>query len=280
MNALEQTVLAAQALWRTLRRMGSARLWTPWLVLGLVQALVLAALTAFARPWLAWALAPLVRAGAGEAALHYPDFFRALPLLYDRADLVVAALVGSIVTGWSVALFASGWRGARPAVGEGWFRVAPRSLALVLVQLPFNVLAFGLSVAVGHLLAGRVGMTLRAGQAAGLGAMVVLQALFLYLPAMVVLERRGLGAAFAALPRTWARGFWAALVVGAAALLPLLPLDVLGRRTDLLVGRGTPELVVGLVILDLLVGLLVSFLLAGSSTLVFLGAVSDAEGER
>ncbi len=280
MNALEQTVLAGQALWRTLRRMGSARLWTPWLVLGLVQALVLAALTAFARPWLAWVLAPLVRAGAGEAALHYPDFFRALPLLYDRADLVVAALVGSIATGWSVTLFASDWRGARVAVGEGWFRVAPRSLALVLVQLPFNVLAFGLSVAIGHLLAGRVGMTLRAGQAAGLAAMVVLQALFLYLPAVVVLERRGLGAAFAALPRTWARGFWAALVVGVAALLPLLPLDFLGRRTNLLVERGTPELVAGLVVLDLLVGLLVSFLLAGSSTLVFLGAVSDAEGER
>ena len=76
--------------------------------------------------------------------------------------------------------------------------------------------------------------------------MVVLQALFLYLPAVVVLERRGLRGALAALPRTWARGFWAGLVLGAVALLPLLPFDALSQRVDLLVERGAPELVVWL----------------------------------
>ncbi len=50
MNALEQVALAGQALWRTLRRMGTGRLWVPWLVLGLVQVLVLLALLSFARP--------------------------------------------------------------------------------------------------------------------------------------------------------------------------------------------------------------------------------------
>ncbi len=279
MNALEQVALAGQALWRTLRRMGTGRLWVPWLALGVVQALVLLALVSFARPWLAWALAPLVRAGAGEAALHYPDFFRALPGLYERTDLVVTALVGAVLTGWSVALFAGCWRGGSPGAGVAWAEVAPRALTLVLVQLPFNVLAFALSSALGHLLEGRAGMTLRAGQVAGLGAMVVLQALFLYLPALVVLERRSLAAAFAALPRTWSRGFWAGLLVGAAALLPLLPLDALGGRIGLIVGRGTPELAAALVALNLLVGLVVSFLLAGSSTLVYLGSVADGTDE-
>ena len=45
MNALEQVTLAGQALWLTLRRMGTGRLWAPWLLLGAVQALVLLGLT-------------------------------------------------------------------------------------------------------------------------------------------------------------------------------------------------------------------------------------------
>ena len=280
MNALEQVALAGQALWHTLRRLGAGRLWAPWLALGAVQALVLAALVGFARPWLAWALAPLVRAGGGEAALHYPDFFRALPYLYSRADLVVAATAGAVLTGWSVALFAARWRGEPVRPGAGWATVAPRALTLVLAQLPINLLAFALSAGIARLLAGRVGMTLRLGELLGLGAMVVLQALFLYLPALVVLERRGLRAAFAALPRAWSRGFWAGLVLGAAALLPLLPFGLLGQRADVMVGRGVPELTAWLTALQLVVGLVVWFLLAGGSTLVYLGSIADREDGR
>jgi hypothetical protein len=107
-----------------------------------------------------------------------------------------------------------------------------------------------------------------------------LQALFLYLPALVVLERRGLWRSFAGLPRTWARGFWAAFLLGLVALLPLLPLAGLGQGSGLLVERGTPELVGWVTAMQLLVGLAVSFLLAGSSTLVYLGAVADQPGEE
>ena len=280
MNALEQVTLAGQALWLTLRRMGTGRLWAPWLLLGAVQALVLLGLTGFARPWLAWAVAPLVRAGAGEAALHYPDFYRALPSLYARADLLVVALLGAVVTGWSVALFAACWRAAAPPPGAAWAGVAPRMLSLVLVQLPFNLLALALSTWVGRLLEDRAGVVLRLGELAGLGAMVALQALLLYLPALVVLERRSAWGAFAALPRAWARGFWAGLALGAVALLPLLPLEAIGQRLDLLVGRGIPEMAAWLAALQALAGLLVSFLLAGSSTLVYLGAVAEPEEER
>jgi hypothetical protein len=275
MNALEQVTLAGQAAWLTLRRMGDGRLWAPWLALGAVQAAVLLCLAGFAHPWLAWALAPLVRAGAGESALHYPGFFRALPALYARADLVVTALAGAAIAGWSTALFAGRWRGAPASPGAAWVEVAPRMVTLVLVQLPFNVLAFVLSAGIGRLLEGRGGMALRLGGMAGLGAMVLLQALFLYLPALVVLERRGLRGAFAALPRTWARGFWAGFVLGAVALLPLLPFDALSQRVDLLVDRGAPELTAGLTALQLVAGLVVSFLLAGGSTLVYLGSVAE-----
>jgi hypothetical protein len=276
MSPLEQFALGAQALWLTLKQLRSVRLWTPWLLLGLLQAGALVAIVDFAHPLLAWALAPLVRAIAGEPALHYPDLYRKLPLLYGRADLALGATAGAFAAGWSTWLFGARWRRHHPAPATGLAEAGPHALTLVLAQLPFPVLVLALTYVLDRGLAGQGGMVRRAGYLLALGGAVGLQAAFLYVPALVVLERRGLWVTFAALPRTWGRGFWAALLLGAVAVGVLLPFDQLGQRSDLLVDRGNPELVGWLMALQLLVGLGVSFLLAGSATLVYLGAVSDA----
>jgi len=280
MTMLEQLALTGQALWLTLRESRSGRLWAPWLVLGALQCAVLLALLDFAHPLLAWAVAPFIRAAAGAPALHYPDFYRALPFLYSRADLVLGALAGAVATGWSTRLFAARWRQQALAAGGAWAEIAPRALTLVLAQLPFQLLVLLFTGLLDRALAGQGGLVRRLGYFATLGGVAGLQALFLYLPALVVLERRGLWRALAGLPRTWARGFWAALLLGLVALLPLLPLSGLGQGSGLLVDRGTPELVGWLTAMQLLTGLAVSFLLAGSSTLVYLGAVADQPGEE
>jgi hypothetical protein len=276
---LEQVSLAGHAVRLTLRESRAGRLWAPWLVLGALQCAVLLALLGFAHPLLAWAVAPFVRAIGGEPALHYPGFYRALPLLYSRVDLVLGSLVGAVATGWSTRLFAACWRREALASGGAWAEVAPRSLTLVLAQLPFQVLVLLFTGLLDHALAGQGGLARRVGYLVTLGGVAVLQALFLYLPALVVLERRGLWRAFAGLPRAWARGFWAALLLGLAALLPLALLDGMGQGSGLLVDRGAPELVGWLTAIQLLVLLAVSFLLGGSSTLVYLGAVADQPGE-
>ena len=280
MKMLEQLSLAAQALWLTLRELRSGRLWAPWLALGLLQCAVLLALLNFAHPLLAWALAPFVRAIGGEPALHYPDFYRVLPFLYSRADLVIGSIAGAVATGWSTRLFAARWRRETLAAGGAWAETAPRALTLVLAQLPFQLLVLLFTRLLDRALAGHGGLVQRLGYFVTLGGVGGMQALFLYLPALVVLERRGLWRALAGLPRAWARGFWAALLLGVSALLPLLPLDGMGRGLGALVDRGAPELVGWVTAMQLLVGLTVSFLLAGSSTLVYLGAVADQPGEE
>ena len=277
MNALEQLALAAQALGHTLRAARRGRLWLPWLALGVAQAAGLLALVSFAHPLLAWALAPLVRALAGEPALHYPDFYRTLPFLYSRVDLVTGSILGAIATGWSTRLFAALWRRQAGGVGEAWRDAAPHALTLVLGQLPFQLLVLLVTTVIEHLVAGQAGLVRRVGYLVALGGVALLQALFLYFPALVVLGGRGLWPALAGLPRTWARGLWAALLLAVGALLPLLPLDALGQRSDLLVDRGAPELVAVLTATQLAVGLVVSFVLAGASTLVYLGAVAEEE---
>jgi hypothetical protein len=277
MSALEQLALAWHALGHSLRALSAGRLWAPWAALGACQLAMLAALVAFAHPVLAWALVPLVRALGGEAALHYPDFFRVLPFVYSRVDLVLGSVLGAVATGWSTLLFAARWRRQAIGAAAAWAGTAPRALTLVLGQLPFQLLVLLFTTLLERSLAGQGGLVRRLGYFVALGGVAGLQALFLYFPALVMLERRGLWRALAGLPRAWSRGLWAALLLGLVAVLPLLPLDALAQRSDLLVGRGSPELVAWLTGMQLLVGLAVSFLLAGSATLVYLGAVADEE---
>jgi hypothetical protein len=282
-NVLEQLAIGWQSLWRTVREMGRPALWAPWLVLAAAQLAVVALLWGFAHPLVSWFMAPLVRRFAGEGALHYPDVFRAMPLLASHVDVLFGALLGAILTGAATVLFAQRFRGHPLRPGEALGLAVRRSWTLVLAQLPFNVLIFALSYGLEWLVESRSssGVTRRIVYLAVLGGSVALQALFFYVAALVMLEGRGVVQAWAALPRTWSRGFAAALMLGALMILPLFPTSQLLQRSDGIVERGTPELVGVLLLLQLLLGLGVWFVLSGTATLVYLSVLAppdEAEG--
>jgi len=274
---LEQVALAGQALARTLALLARPATWAPWIVLGAVQLALVVALWHFAHPWLSWALAPFIAGAGGEPLLHYPEVFRVLPALFGRANLVVGALLGPVVIGAATLLFARAFRGEPARAGAALAAAARLAPALVLVQLPFHLLVLGAGAVLGGVAGGGRGLPALIATAGLAAASVVLQSLFLYAAALVALERRGALAALAALPRTWARGFWAALVLGAAGVAALLPFRLLEEQTGLLVERGTPELAVALVVAQIAAGLLVWYALAGSATLVYLGAMAPED---
>src|SRR5690242_4169469 len=181
-------------------------LWAPFAWLGLCEALALLALVGFAHPAVSWFMAPLMRRLGGAAALRYPNVFRVLPGLYGRADLLIGAVLGSIVVGAATWLFAEHFRGATPRAGDGLGRAFRSAVPLVLVNLPFNVLvaalAFGLEAWVAH--RGSGGLVPRLASLIILGGSVVIQSVFFYVNALVMLERRSVWGTLADLPRTWA----------------------------------------------------------------------------
>lgn len=281
MNLLEQLALAWQALAQTVRLLGRPTLWAPALVLGACELAVIGCLWWFAHPALSWAAAPLLRAVAGEQALHYPNLFRLLPDLYARADLVLGSLLAPVLIGAATLLFAARFQGRTVALGDSLGRAGRRAGSLILVNLPLNLLLLALSYGLPWWLAlrGSAGLARSLMPIAILGGAVVLQALFLYVNALVMLEGRGPLGTLAALPRSWSRGFWAAFALGGVMMLPLLPLQWVAERANVLVDRGAPELVGWLAVVQVLVALLTWFVLTGAATLVFLGAVTGLPEE-
>ena len=275
MNVLEQVTVGWQALIRAASDLGRGALWAPLLVLGAVQFAVVGLIWWFAHPALSWFMAPLLVRLAGPEALHYPNVFRLLPELYGRMDVALGAVVGSVAVGAATVRFGARYRGASDSSGRAFAVAGRRAVTLIAVNLPFNLLVVALSQGVGLAMGSNPALQQAAYGTVLLGS-VLLQSFFFYVTALVVLEDRGVLSALTSLPRTWARGFWAALVVGLVLLLPLLPIHYLSSLSPLLVDRGRPELVGWMVLIQVALSLVLWFLLAASSSLLYLSLCAEA----
>ncbi len=280
MNVLEQVSLAFQVLLRTARLIPRPALWMPWLVLGAAQLLALALLWGFAHPAVSWLMAPLLARAAGPEVLRYPNLLRTLPELFSRADLVISMLLGPIVIGAATLLFAQHLSGGRPRPAAALLGSGRRAIALIVAQLPFNLVAIGLLVGPGEWLLRHGGPRSRLLLSLALVAgSVAVRSLLPYVAALVMLEGRGGLRAIRELPGAWARGFWSASVLGLVPLAALLPLRVLSGRAGTLVDHGDPERVVWLVAAQILISLAVWFMLTGSATLVYLVVMARPDSE-
>lgn len=275
MNLFEQFALGLQSLWYTLREFARARLWAPFLVPFAVQCVGLGLLALTAHPLLSWVLAPIVVRLAGPDALHYPGLFVHLPALALTADLLVVSTLGALATGAATRLFANVFEGRAPSLREAWAETAKRAWPLVVAQLPVTLLLLCLGFALdafGHARVSSITRALLPAVQLLLGA--VLQALFAYVPALVMLGRLGPLLAWRRLPAMWGRGLLPALVIFAVALAVLLPMQLLAGQSAAIVARGLPELTLPLTVLLFVSSMVASWLVSGAATLVWMSALS------
>jgi len=275
MNVLEQVVLAFHSLAYTLRQGFRPSLWVPWVPVLVIQLSVIAALWWFAHPSISWFAAPLIQAAAGENALRYPNVFRLMPELYGRADVVVTAIAGAFAVGASCALFAARATGRPLRAGQSLRLGLGRLGPLILANLPALVLALAFAYGLDAWLAGRGGLLIikRIAPFLALGVAVLLQAFFLWVNPLLMLERRGLIASLATLPQAASAGLWAALTLTALAALPLIPIQLLTKNAETIVSRGTPEMLGWLVVIQALIVTATAFVLTGSSVIAYQGLV-------
>jgi hypothetical protein len=278
-NPIEQIILAWEGLRRSLRHAGAGSLWVPWILLASVQLAALCVLIFFAHPAFSWFMAPLLESAGGDALLRYPNLFRVLPGLYGRAALVISALVGAVLGGAAVWLFARRLQGRPASSAEGLGRALRRAPALVIANLPATALVTLMLTGLESVLAAVDGPRLieQAARYGGLAMAILLQAIFAYVSADVMLGGGGVGAAWRALGERVASGYWAALVLSVTLFLPHLPSYWLGRLGGTVVQRGTPELMAALVGVEIALGAVTSWMMSGAVALVYLSMDAAAE---
>lgn len=281
MNALEQVLFTGSCLRHAVPAAFRVRLWAPWWPLAGAQAAWLAALVLFAHPAVAGLMVPLLEALAGPEVVHYPNLFRVLPGLQARGAFVVFALVGPVVAG-AAALVFDDWFSGRPvAAGRALGAALRRAPALIVAQAPLQLVLLALTFGLAAWLEvrGSSGLVVRVFTLASLGASIVAQAVFLYVPVDVMLGHRGPLAAWAEIPRAFGRAGAVALSLVVLAAFAGMPVQALAAMADRIVDRGRPELMVSVVAAQAAFGLLVAFVLAGASVLGYRSLIEPAEDE-
>lgn len=231
----------------------------PFLVFGVVQALVLAALAFFTTPALASLTVPMVRALGGEAALHYPTSFVLLPATYRMVYLPLVATVGFGL--WSLGVWSMI---AHHDVGE---RSGPRSFRAALPNIVLvGIIFVAVTVAVGRGLA-LATAALEPGIVSKLATLGILavtacaQALLVYAPAVLRLRGGNALSAVRTSMRYARRMFLPTALVIATVLVMHVPVDWLIGNADALVGRFRPEIVFHLMVGSIALEVITAYLL-------------------
>jgi hypothetical protein len=195
----------------------------PFLVFGLVQAVLLTGLAFFDWAPIAPFSIPVVQALGGEPALHYPMHFVILPRLYEPIYLPLVASLGFALWTLAVWIMVDHHEVGQRVPARPFRSVLP---AVIGVGVLFVAASAGLGRAMGAL-AGLAppGPASRIALAAAIAVVAAAQAFLVYAPVVLRLRNVNAVGAVRASVRYAARNFWPTALVVATVLLAHMPLD-------------------------------------------------------
>ena len=254
------------------------RIWIPFLLIALVQYGVLALFVSFHQPGVLPLALPLVKAAGGETATHYPFFYFYLPVIYSRANLLVAVFVSSLAGGAATLLFSRSY--TQKAAKGAWGIALRKYLTHVMNTAVVADLLYGVSnlrrlVPADALLGNPM---VRWGTRGGMMLLIILvQTLFVYATAWVVLRGEKAIPAIRNSVRVTARTFLPTFIVVALPAIVIFPFNYLTGRVDLFAGKLNPETIGTVIGVQILLEIFLGFLLVGAITRLFLWRLEPAK---
>ena len=246
-------------------------IWLPLLLVAGVQVAILVLLLSFHQGVLLLIGPPLVRLLGGEGATHYPVLYYALPTMFFRANLAISTLVASIAGGVATLLFArafgfanegsawrAAWRRAPALIATTGLTLAPLiGVGLLMTLIPQDLILRN--------------STLRWGvRGASMGLLVVIQGLFIYSTAWIVLMGHGTWPALRDSVRVTRQTLLPTLIAVGITAIVYFPVSYALGRLDLIVNKLKPEVITALLGLQVGIQLIITFLLVGAVTRLFL----------
>jgi hypothetical protein len=245
----------------------------PFIVFAALQFLALVCLALFSVSPLSSVMVPLVQRIGGEQALHYPMHLVLLPRLYYMLYLPLTAVVGFVLFGWAVSLVVEQYeRNDVEIAGRRRCSTAALIPSMIVAGLIFVAVITAVQLGVSYFSEAVANVWGRRLLSMGsLVALILVQVFLVYSlyflvtrtsnPFLAVLESVRLGRRKLALT--------AALVL--TVFLIHLPVDFLTQRSDKVVLKFDPGLVVILLAAGIVVEIITNYFLFASTTSVAVG---------
>ncbi len=266
MGALEKANLFLWAWVQSAKSAKNLKLFTPFLLYGVLQGAVLTALVYFAYPPFSAILVPLLRRFFGPAALHYPQSMIILPDMFHRIDLILSGIIGVGVIGVATQMFATRFNGEKPQLKRGIRRVLPLYGILFLIWVLETALVLGFVVGLPHLLAGIIPLESRFLRVLSTLLGIIVGAAFAYTSVLVVWEGKGIGKALKGSFSLFGQNTFSSFFLVAIPTGLHLPFDWVLGKGNFLVSKFTPEIIGWLLILYIGFSILTNYFLIGPIT--------------
>jgi hypothetical protein len=246
-----------------------------------LQGITLLILNLFYQPPVSRLLIPLMVRLYGESSLHYPQYYAYLPRLYSTANVwILNPLTSWFFIGAATLMFAARYRGRVSRVGSA----LGGALRRVVPLLGVGLIEWGVLKAFVELFAflnidvlDWGAMSPRLFLLVSFGLHVIFIVPFAFTSAEVVLSNKGIWDALRGSFRLARRNFGVTYCLFAVPSLLTLVASYISGRTDLILFRFNPEVIVFLLILSILVTLLVNFIIVGSLTALYLQVTERIE---
>ena len=262
-------------MFRALRRRAAL---APFLIYAGVQTLILLMLLGFTAPPFRFFVPALMRWRFGDAALHYPNNLMVLRGALGQADIILSVFLGALVTAAAVYLFASFYSGEKERSSTGLAAGASRYVPALMVALVVALLsqaAVRVPMSVWGGLADANPLRFRMLRVVLIGVVLVVQAVFVYGIAAVVVDNKRVGEALAAtVALAFRNPVTTLLLVAVPAALELFPAWLM-RNSTVIIYRFSPELLAVGMLIWIVVILFINYATVGAATRFYLHATAD-----
>jgi hypothetical protein len=278
MSTLERINLFLGLYFEVFKSLRKALLVLPFLIYALLQLILVLKLYFFNLPVFSWIFFPIFKFFWGDYLLHYPDYFVFFPKIFSRFNLIMSGVIGIVLNGAAIFLFASFFRGEKAYLSAGikkgiskygWLFLGWLLQTLVLfavIYLPSRSLSF--------LVESRASEFLFDFSLLLLG--VLFSCLFAYMQVGIILEHKTIFPAIFQSFSIFRKNFFTTFFLILLPNLLVLPFNFLNRRSDFLIIKFNPEFIVYLQVFSIIIALFTNFFLVGTVTRFYLWQ----QGER
>jgi len=252
----------------------------PFLLYAALQLLLLLLVLGFTLPLLRSFMPALMVWRFGEQALHYPNNLLVMRGALGEVDLLMSVFLGAFVTASAAHLFASFYGGTLRRASDGY--AAGRAnylpaLAVALIVAVISQLVVRVPMAFWGGLADTSPLRFRMLRMVLIGAVVVVQTLFIYGIPAIMIDGKRVGAAISgSLSLAFRNPITSLILVGVPAAVELIPAWIM-RNSSVIIYRFAPEFIVAGMIVWIVAILFINYATIGAATRFYLhGTANEA----
>lgn len=258
---------------QSLKSMKKVKTFVPFAIYAILQFLILFMLTNFTQMPFAKILIPIIKKMFGEPALHYPNFFMVLSTIYNQINIIMSGLIGILIIGIATHLFSANYQNENLNIGTATKFTLSKYGTLIAIWFVEMVLSLLMIIGVPQLMNKFLQpeyMVTRFIELGGFLLGVLVASIFAYSTMVVIIEGGKFVRAIIKTIMIFKSNAITTFLLVAIPTFIYYPINLLLRKSGLLISKFSPEIIVFLLGFGVIVMFFTNYIQIGSLTRFYL----------